>query len=40
MVYGMAQRHGATLEIVSKRGTGTTISLLFPARHVQKRHTA
>jgi signal transduction histidine kinase len=32
MVYGMAQRHGATLEILSKRGVGTTIRLMFPAR--------
>jgi signal transduction histidine kinase len=32
MVYGMTQRHGATLDIVSKRGVGTTIRLTFPAR--------
>ena len=32
MVYGMAQRHGALLEIASKRGAGTTIRLLFPSR--------
>jgi signal transduction histidine kinase len=32
MVYGMAQRHGAMLEILSKRGVGTTIRLMFPAR--------
>jgi signal transduction histidine kinase len=32
MVYGMAQRHGATVEILSKRGVGTTIRLMFPAR--------
>jgi signal transduction histidine kinase/ActR/RegA family two-component response regulator len=30
MVYGMAQRHGARLEIDSERGSGTTIRLLFP----------
>jgi signal transduction histidine kinase/ActR/RegA family two-component response regulator len=30
MVYGMAQRHGAALEIDSKRGDGTTMRLLFP----------
>jgi signal transduction histidine kinase len=30
MVYGMAQRHGAMLEIDSARGVGTTIRLLFP----------
>ena len=39
MVYGMAQRHGASLDIASKRGAGTTISLLFPVREVEKRHT-
>jgi signal transduction histidine kinase len=32
MVYGMTQRHGAKLDIVSKRGVGTTIRLMFPAR--------
>ncbi len=31
MVYGMAQRHGAVLEIDSERGRGTTMRLLFPA---------
>jgi len=30
MVYGMAQRHGCTLEIDSKPGNGTTIRLVFP----------
>jgi signal transduction histidine kinase len=30
MVFGMAQRHGATLEIDSRPGVGTTIRLLFP----------
>jgi signal transduction histidine kinase len=30
MVYGMAQRHGAALEIDSKSGHGTTMRLLFP----------
>jgi signal transduction histidine kinase len=30
MVFGMAQRHGATLEIESRPGVGTTIRLLFP----------
>jgi signal transduction histidine kinase len=30
MVYGMTQRHGATLEIDSEFGTGTTMRLLFP----------
>jgi signal transduction histidine kinase len=32
MVYGMAQRHGAVLEIASQRGVGTAIRLLFPVR--------
>jgi len=32
MVYGMAQRHGAALEIDSKPGHGTTMQLLFPVR--------
>jgi len=31
MVYGMAQRHGALLEIESASGRGTTMRLLFPA---------
>jgi PAS domain S-box-containing protein len=31
MVYGMAQRHGADLEIDSEPGAGTTIRLIFPA---------
>ena len=30
MVYGMAQRHGAALEIDSKPGDGTTMRILFP----------
>lgn len=30
MVFGMAQRHGATLEIDSRLGVGTTMRLLFP----------
>lgn len=30
MVYGMAQRHQAALEIDSEPGTGTTMRLLFP----------
>ena len=32
MVYGMAQRHGAELEIDSEPGVGTTIRLVLPAR--------
>ena len=31
MVYGMAQRHGCTLEIDSEPGKGTTMRLVFPA---------
>jgi len=31
MVYGMAQRHGAELQIDSEPGNGTTVRLLFPA---------
>jgi PAS domain S-box-containing protein len=31
MVYGMAQRHGADLEIDSEPGVGTTMRLIFPA---------
>jgi signal transduction histidine kinase len=31
MVYGMAQRHEAAVEVESKRGDGTTIRLIFPA---------
>ena len=31
MVYGMAQRHGADLEIDSTPGKGTTVRLIFPA---------
>jgi DNA-binding response OmpR family regulator/anti-sigma regulatory factor (Ser/Thr protein kinase) len=30
MVYGMAQRHGAALEIDSRPGSGTTMRMLFP----------
>ncbi|HEY4367703.1 MAG TPA: response regulator [Steroidobacteraceae bacterium] len=32
MVYGMAERHGAELEIDSERGCGTTIRVVFPVR--------
>jgi len=31
MVYGMAQRHGCTLEVDSEPGKGTTMCLVFPA---------
>ena len=34
MVYGMAQRHGAALEVDSKLQVGTTIRLLFPVSPV------
>src|SRR5262245_10180839 len=30
MVYGMAQRHKAEIEIVSEPGKGTTVRLVFP----------
>lgn len=32
MVYGMAQRHGAELDIVSEKGKGTAVQLTFPVR--------
>lgn len=34
MVYGMAQRHGAQIEIDSAPGQGTTVRLLFPTAPV------
>jgi nitrogen-specific signal transduction histidine kinase/ActR/RegA family two-component response regulator len=34
MVYGMAQRHGATLEVRSELDEGTTMSLTFPSRQI------
>jgi signal transduction histidine kinase len=40
MVYGMAQRHGCTLEIDSKPGEGTTIRLVFPVSAVASSPTA
>jgi signal transduction histidine kinase len=40
MVYGMAQRHGCTLEIDSKPGNGTTIRLLFPVSAAASSSTA
>jgi signal transduction histidine kinase len=33
MVYGMAQRHGAGLEVESTQGVGTTIRLVFKVGH-------
>jgi len=30
MVYGMAERHGAELEIDSEAGVGTVVRLMFP----------
>jgi PAS domain S-box-containing protein len=32
MVYGMAQRHAAELDIVSERGKGTAVQVTFPVR--------
>jgi signal transduction histidine kinase len=40
MVYGMAQRHGAALEIDSKPGGGTTMRLLFPVSAAASGSTA
>jgi DNA-binding response OmpR family regulator len=40
MVYGMAQRHGCTLEIDSKPGDGTTIRLVFPVSAAASSPTA
>jgi len=34
MVYGVAQRQGAEVDIASQLGTGTTVSLVFPATSV------
>ena len=35
MVYGIAQRHGAAVEIDSEPGRGTCMRLVFPVRHGQ-----
>ena len=35
MVYGIAQRHGAELQVDSEPGKGTTIRLLFPDRRAR-----
>jgi signal transduction histidine kinase len=40
MVYGMAQRHGCTLEIDSKPGAGTTVRLVFPVSAAASSSTA
>ena len=40
MVYGMAQRHGAVVEIDSKPGHGTTMRLLFPVSTTASGSTA
>lgn len=40
MVYGMAQRHGAALEIDSKPGAGTAMRLLFPVSAAASTSTA
>jgi signal transduction histidine kinase/ActR/RegA family two-component response regulator len=37
MVYGIAQRHGATVDIASVPGKGTTIGLVFPFARVDAR---
>ena len=37
MVYGMVQRHGAELQIDSRRGQGTTVRLTFPAAVLEPR---
>jgi PAS domain S-box-containing protein len=34
MVYGMVQRHGATLEVLSELGDGTTMRITFPLGQV------
>jgi signal transduction histidine kinase/ActR/RegA family two-component response regulator len=39
MIYGMAQRHGAELDIVSELGVGTTIRLDFPIAATEKSAT-
>jgi PAS domain S-box-containing protein len=36
MVYGMAQRHGAQLQIDSEPGVGTTVRIVFPAADLQE----
>ena len=40
MVYGMAQRHSAALEIDSKPGDGTAVRLLFPVSAAEAGSTA
>jgi signal transduction histidine kinase len=30
VVYGIAQRHGATIDVASEPGRGTTFTLVFP----------
>ncbi len=39
MIYGMAQRHGAELDIDSEPGRGTTFRLLFPVSLLEKSPT-
>jgi signal transduction histidine kinase/CheY-like chemotaxis protein len=39
MVYGVAQRQGAEIDIMSKLGTGTMVSLVFPATSTADRGT-
>jgi PAS domain S-box-containing protein len=38
MVYGMAQRHGAEIEIESKPQSGTTVRLIFPVSDTATTH--
>jgi signal transduction histidine kinase len=40
MVYGMAQRHRALLEVDSQKGVGTTMRLLFPVSDTTSQVTA
>jgi signal transduction histidine kinase len=40
MVYGVAQRQGAEIDIASEIGTGTTVSLVFPPASVAERGMA
>ena len=37
MVYGMVQRHGATLDVLSEIGSGTTMRITFPLGQVSTR---
>ncbi|MEY2465645.1 MAG: hypothetical protein QOD03_166, partial [Verrucomicrobiota bacterium] len=37
MVYGVMERHGGQIEVVSERGQGTTMKLIFPLRRLASR---